>query len=203
MYTPKEYSQMAIQANEQGKRLYVLVNEETNDETLIIAPNNYYVTIDPTSNRTYGKVNKQFESEQLKLAKDSLKQEALIKAKTAIGEGTIKLADGIEIETDNTTIIDLNTALTVMKDKGLETYFWIDKNDNAVELTETDINDIIINIGVKKNFIWNTYFNILTEIDKAKTVEEVKAIKVSYTQDVEEADEEVEDDDFEEFEEEI
>lgn len=203
MYTPKEYSQMAIQANEQGKRLYVLVNEETNDETLVIAPNNYYVTIEPDTNRTYGKVNKQFESEQLKLAKDSLKQEALIKAKTAIGEGTIQLADGIEIETDNTTIIDLNTALTVMKDKGLETYFWIDKNDNAVELTETDINDIIINIGVKKNFIWNTYFNILTKIDKAKTVDEVKAIKVSYTQEVEETDEEVEDDDFEEFEEEI
>ncbi len=203
MYTPKEYSQMAIQANEQGKRLYVLVNEETNDETLIIAPNNYYVTIEPASNRTYGKVNKQFESEQLKSAKGSLKQEALIQAKTAISNGTIQLADGIEIETDTSTIIDLNTALTVMKDKGLETYFWIDKNDNAVELTETDINDIIINIGVKKNFIWNTYFNILTEIDKAKTVDEVKAIKVNYTQDVEETDEEVEDDDFEDFEEEI
>ena len=37
MYTPKEYSDMAEKANMQHKMLYVMVDKDTNDETLVIA----------------------------------------------------------------------------------------------------------------------------------------------------------------------
>ena len=206
MYTAKEYSQMAIKANEQGQTLYVLVDENTKNETLVIAPTNYYELIEPDTNRTYGKINKQFEETRLQSVKDDTKMNALLLAKQTIAEGVVKLADGIEIETDTSTLTDLNTALTVMQSKGLETYTWIDKNDNPVELTESELIDVIVEIGLIKNNVWSIYYDILTQIEKAETVEDIKAIDMSYNTNEESVDLDTDDFDIEEaeeFEEEI
>lgn len=196
MYTAKEYSQMAITANEQGKLLYVMVDKETNDETLVIAEAGYYVT-EPNSNRTYGEINKEFDDIKIAEAKENKINMALIQAKVAIAEGYVKLADGIEIETNSSTVADLNNALLVMKAQGLETYVWIDRNDCAVELSEAEMTDIIVQISLIKSYIWSTYHTILAQINKAQTVEEINAIEVDYSI-KEEVVEEIDEDDFDE-----
>jgi hypothetical protein len=196
MYTAKEYSQMAITANEQGKLLYVMVDKETNDETLVIAEAGYYVT-EPNSNRTYGEINKEFDDIKIAEAKENKINMALIQAKVAIAEGYVKLADGIEIETNSSTVADLNNALLVMKAQGLETYTWIDRNDCAVELSEAEMTDIIVQIGLIKSYIWSTYHTILAQINKAQTVEEINAIEIDYSI-KEEVVEEIDEDDFDE-----
>ena len=152
MYTPKEYSDMAEKANMQNKMLYIMVDKDTNDETLVIADTGYYVT-EQYSNRTYGELNSNFESNRINNIKELKRNNALIKAKNAINDGYIKLKNGIEIETNSDTVADLNTALIVMKLKEWDTYIWIDKNDVAVELTENDLNDIIAEIGLWKNLV--------------------------------------------------
>ena len=196
MYTAKEYSQMAITANEQGKLLYVMVDKETNDETLVIAEAGYYVT-EPNSNRTYGEINKEFDDIKIAEAKENKINIALIQAKVAIAEGYVKLSDGIEIETNSSTVADLNNALLVMKAQGLETYVWIDRNDCAVELSEAEMTDIIVQIGLIKSYIWSTYHTILAQINKAQTVEEINAIEIDYSI-KEEVVEEIDEDDFDE-----
>lgn len=198
MYTAKEYSQMAITANEQGKLLYVMVNKETNDETLVIADAGYYVT-EPNSNRTYGEINKEFDNMKIAEAKENKINVALIQAKVAISEGYVKLADGIEIETNSATVADLNNALVVMNAQGLDTYTWIDRNDCAVELTESELTDVIVQIGLIKKYVWSTYHSILSQIAEAKTFEEIDAIEIDYSikeEVVEDIDEEDFDDEF-------
>ena len=198
MYTAKEYSQMAITANEQGKLLYVMVNKETNDETLVIADAGYYVT-EPNSNRTYGEINKEFDNMKIAEAKENKINVALIQAKVAISEGYVKLADGIEIETNSATVADLNNALVVMNAQGLDTYTWIDRNDCAVELTESELTDVIVQIGLIKKYVWSTYHSILSQIAEAKTLEEIDAIEIDYSikeEVVEDIDEEDFDDEF-------
>lgn len=206
MYTPKEYSDMAEKANMQNKMLYIMVDKDTNDETLVIADTGYYVT-EQYSNRTYGELNSNFESNRINNIKELKRNNALIKAKNAINDGYIKLKNGIEIETNSDTVADLNTALIVMKLKELDTYIWIDKNDIAVELTENDLNDIIAEIGLWKNLVWAKYYEYIEQINSLKTYDEVSSIKLDFTKvdDIKTyhlcVDEEVEDDDFEEFEE--
>ena len=198
MYTAKEYSQMAITANEQGKLLYVMVDKETNDETLVIADAGYYVT-EPNSNRTYGEINKEFDNIKIAEAKENKINVALIQAKVAISEGYVKLADGIEIETNSATVADLNNALVVMNAQGLDTYTWIDRNDCAVELTESELTDVIVQIGLIKKYVWSTYHSILSQIAEAKTLEEIDAIEIDYSikeEVVEDIDEEDFDDEF-------
>lgn len=198
MYTAKEYSQMAITANEQGKLLYVMVDKETNDETLVIADAGYYVT-EPNSNRTYGEINKEFDNMKIAEAKENKINVALIQAKVAISEGYVKLADGIEIETNSATVADLNNALVVMNAQGLDTYTWIDRNDCAVELTESELTDVIVQIGLIKKYVWSTYYSILSQIAEAKTLEEIDAIEIDYSikeEVVEDIDEEDFDDEF-------
>ena len=208
MYTPKEYSDMAEKANMQNKMLYIMVDKDTNDETLVIADTGYYVT-EQYSNRTYGELNSNFESNRINNIKELKRNNALIKAKNAINDGYIKLKNGIEIETNSDTVADLNTALIVMKLKELDTYIWIDKNDVAVELTENDLNDIIAEIGLWKNLVWAKYYEYIEQINSLKTYDEILSIKLDFTEvaDIKTyhlcVDEEVEDDDFEEFEEEI
>lgn len=208
MYTSKEYSDMAEKANMQHKMLYVMVDKDTNDETLVIADTGYYVT-EQYSNRTYGELNSKFEINRINKIKELKRNNALIKAKNAINDGYIKLKNGIEIETNSDTVADLNTALIVMKLKELDTYIWIDKNDIAVELTENDLNDIIAEIGLWKNLVWAKYYEYIEQINTLETYDEVDSIKLDFTE-VDNiktyhlcVDEEVEDDDFEEFEEEI
>lgn len=196
MYTAKEYSQMAITANEQGKLLYVMVDKETNDETLVIADAGYYVT-EPNSNRTYGEINKEFDNIKIAEAKENKINVALIQAKVAISEGYVKLADGIEIETNSATVADLNNALVVMNAQGLDTYTWIDRNDCAVELTESELTDVIVQIGLIKKYVWSTYHSILSQITEAKTLEEIDAIEIDYSI-KEEVVEDIDEDDFDE-----
>lgn len=196
MYTAKEYSQMAITANEQGKLLYVMVDKETNDETLVIEEAGYYVT-EPNSNRTYGEINKEFDSMKIAEAKENKINMALIQAKIAISEGYVKLADGIEIETNSATVADLNNALIVMNAQGLDTYTWIDRNDCAVELTESELTDVIVQIGLIKKYVWSTYYSILSQIAEAKTLKEIDAIEIDYSI-KEEVVEDIDEEDFDE-----
>lgn len=204
MYTPKEYSDMAEKANMQHKMLYVMVDKDTNDETLVIADTGYYVT-EQYSNRTYGELNSNFESNRINNIKELKRNKALITAKNAINDGYIKLKNGIEIETNSDTVADLNTALIVMKLKELDTYIWIDKNDIAVELTENDLNDIIAEIGLWKNLVWAKYYEYIEQINSLETYDEVYSIELDFTKvdDIKTyhlcVDEEVEDDDFEDF----
>ena len=204
MYTPKEYSDMAEKANMQHKMLYIMVDKDTNDETLVIADTGYYVT-EQYSNRTYGELNSNFESNRINNIKELKRNKALITAKNAINDGYIKLKSGIEIETNSDTVADLNTALIVMKLKELDTYIWIDKNDIAVELTENDLNDIIAEIGLWKNLVWAKYYEYIEQINSLETYDEVYSIELDFTKvdDIKTyhlcVDEEVEDDDFEDF----
>ena len=62
-FTDIEYANAACDANNRGLMLYVLVSED-GDESLLIAPANYYVC-EELNNRTDGTINPSYDEELL------------------------------------------------------------------------------------------------------------------------------------------
>ena len=126
-FTNREYADAACEANDKGQMLYVLVGED-GDESLLIAPVNYYVCEELT-NRTDGTVNPNYDEELLEEKRKNKLNEALGSANNAINNGAVKVTEEAHIETNANTLTDLNNERDRMVSLGLEKTEWLSKED--------------------------------------------------------------------------
>ena len=178
-FTNREYADAACEANDKGQMLYVMVGPD-GDETLKIAPVNYYICEEMT-NRTDGTVNPNFDEELLAEKRKYKLSEALGQANTAIDRGCINITEEASIETNAQTLTDLNSEYARMVAQNLETTQWLSKEDIPVELTQLEIKELINYIGKYKSNIWSQYYVFKYKIEQAESIEEIADIEIVYS----------------------
>ena len=178
-FTNREYADAACEANDKGQMLYVIVGPD-GDETLKIAPVNYYICEEMT-NRTDGTINPNFDEELLAEKRKYKLSEALGQANTAIDRGCINITEEASIETNAQTLTDLNSEYARMVAQNLETTQWLSKEDIPVELTQLEIKELINYIGKYKSNIWSQYYVFKYKIEQAESIEEIADIEIVYS----------------------
>ena len=120
--------------------------------------------------------------EQLLLEEKNKKQEENTRlAKLAVENGHV-VFKGAEFETNAQTVGDLTATMLLMQAGGIETYSWLSKDDQTVELTTEDFGTLGALIAEYKNTIWQEkYIAYKAAIEQAETIEAVNAIDIDYT----------------------
>lgn len=135
-------------------------------------------TIEETDNAllAWGKSDEE-KLEQAKLEKQA---ENTAKAKLAVENGHV-VFKGAEFETNAQTVGDLTATMLLMQAGGVETYLWLSKDDQAIELSLADFGTLGGLIAEFKNTIWQEkYLAYKTAIEQAETLEAVKNIAIEY-----------------------
>jgi len=175
-YTDTEYADKAIQANREGKYLYVYTHEDEAD--LLIADYDYYVCY--KDNWTDGTINPEFESSRINGLRAKLTKENTVKAKSAVESGYVTYKNA-QFETNSQTVGDLTAAMLLMQSSGMETYSWLSKDDKVVELALEDFGILGGLIAGFKAHIWNEeYLTYKNQIESAETYEELQNIVITY-----------------------
>ena len=178
-FTDIEYANAACDANNRGLMLYVLVSED-GDESLLIAPANYYVC-EELNNRTDGTINPSYDEELLEEKRKNKLNEALCGANNAIDNGAVKVTEEAHIGTNASTLTDLNNERNRMVVIGLEKTEWLSKEDIPLQLTLLELEELINYIGKYKSNIWNQYYTFKCKIENAKSINELEEIGVIYS----------------------
>lgn len=120
------------------------------------------------------------ESEVLPEIKVQKQEENTRLAKLAVENGHVVFKNA-EFETNAQTVGDLTATMLLMQAGGIETYSWLSKDDQAVELTTEDFGTLGALIAEYKNTIWQEkYIAYKTAIEQAETIEAVNAIVIEY-----------------------
>lgn len=121
-------------------------------------------------------------SKEQKLAETKSKKQAenTTKAKQAVENGHVVFKNA-EFETNAQTVGDLTATMLLMQAGGMETYLWLSKDDQAVELSLADFGTLGELIAEFKNTIWQEkYLAYKTQIEQAETLETVENIVIEY-----------------------
>ena len=177
-FTTREYADAACEANDKGQMLYVLVGED-GDESLLIAPVNYYVCEELT-NRTDGTINPNYDKEILEESRKNKLNEALGKANNAIDNGAIKVTEKAHIETNASTLTDLNNERNRMIATGLEKTEWLSKEDIPLQITLLELEEVINYICQYKSNIWKQYYTFKHKIENAENIDDIAEIEIVY-----------------------
>lgn len=125
-------------------------------------------------------LNPNYEQEQIQAKKDDLNNENTAKAKQAVENGYVEYKNA-EFETNAQTVGDLTATMLLMQASGLESYQWLSKDDQVVELALNDFGILGGLIAGYKAHIWNDeYMGYKTQIEEAQTMEELNAIVIDY-----------------------
>lgn len=178
-FTNREYADAACEANDKGQMLYVLVGED-GDESLLIAPVNYYVCEELT-NRTDGTVNPNYDEELLEEKRKNKLNEALGSANNAINNGAVKVTEEAHIETNANTLTDLNNERDRMVTLGLDKTEWLSKEDIPLQLTLLELEELINYIGKYKSNVWSQYYTFKYKIENAQNIDEIAEIEIVYS----------------------
>lgn len=120
------------------------------------------------------------ESEVLQQLKAQRQQENTDKAKSAVENGHV-VFKGAEFETNAQTVGDLTATMLLMQAGGIETYLWLSKDDQAIELSLNDFGTLGGLIAEFKNTIWQEkYIAYKTTIEQAETIAAVENIAIEY-----------------------
>lgn len=120
------------------------------------------------------------ESEVLPEIKVQKQEENTRLAKLAVENGHVVFKNA-EFETNAQTVGDLTATMLLMQAGGIETYSWLSKDDQAVELTTEDFGTLGALIAEYKNTIWQEkYIAYKTQIEQAETLETVENIVIEY-----------------------
>ncbi|MBR6164144.1 DUF4376 domain-containing protein [bacterium] len=201
-YTDKDYADKAVEANREGKRLYIWVHEEEREiqvpdydedgniigyhteiikeevAELLIAEPNYYICY--AANYTDGTINPDFDTDRINALRNQLNDENTKSAKMAVEKGYVEFKDA-QFETNAQTVGDLTATMLLMQATGMETYSWLSKDDKVVELTLEDFGTLGGLIAGFKAHIWNEeYLSYKEQIAEAQTYEELKEIVIEY-----------------------
>lgn len=179
MYTSREYADKACEANELKQLLYIRIGED-GDETLEIAPVNYYVCI-PNTNRTYGEINENYHQDLINEKKKELQSNNLSAAKAALENGYVTYK-GVRIETNTATCNDLVYAKETLAFGLITEIDWLSKDDEHIIINAEDIIQIGSLIVGYRNAIWQSKYDVYkNQIDNATTLEELENIKIDYS----------------------
>lgn len=175
-YTDKDYADKAVEANREGKMLYVYTHD--NIAELLIAEPNYYICYE--ANYTNGTLNPDFDVDRINALRSQLNDENTKGAKRAVEQGYVEFKNA-QFETNAQTVGDLTATMLLMQASGMETYSWLSKDDKVVELTLADFGTLGGLIAGYKAHIWNEeYLSYKEQIAEAQTYEELKEIKIIY-----------------------
>lgn len=125
-------------------------------------------------------LNPDYEIEEMIRLRAQLFLENTVKAKMAVENGYVIFEDA-QFETNAQTVGDLTATMLLMQASGIETYNWLSKDDQIVELTLEDFGTLGGLIAGYKAHIWNEeYMEFKRQINNAQTIEELKAIVIEY-----------------------
>lgn len=131
-------------------------------------------------------IKSNYEVEKLEKVKELKKQEASSKAKLYLesGNALYEVTPTSHIEATDGNIGKLSAyALGFITGvyKSSDVVYWNTKEDETITLNQDQLGDVIIGLGQVQAHIWNIKFpDYLSQIEAAKTVEEVENIKISY-----------------------
>ena len=80
-------------------------------------------------------------------------------------------------QVDTVSIANINSGIMTLTDN-LDTISWLDTNNNLIEITKEQLNNILIDHAIRKVSIFNASINVKADIDACTTVEEVNALDV-------------------------
>lgn len=125
--------------------------------------------------------------ERLAQAKERKYQEALEKANDYLdNEAMFELEENVHIEATKENMNTMATAAIAIEKGLMSVQPWTSKEDTLIELNEEECLSVSMGIGEIQSRIWNNQFlSYKTQIDSAKTIEEVEAILISYSNEVE------------------
>jgi hypothetical protein len=125
--------------------------------------------------------------ERLAQAKKRKYQEALEKANDYLdNEAMFELEENVHIEATKENMNTMATAAIAIEKGLISVQPWTSKEDTLIELNEEECLSVSIGIGEIQSRIWNNQFlSYKTQIDSAKTIEEVEAILILYSNEVE------------------
>ena len=125
-------------------------------------------------------LNPNYEAEEIARLKVELFYENADKAKAAVENGYVEFKDA-QFETNAQTVGDLTATMLLMQASGIETYAWLSKDDQVIELTLEDFGTLGGLIAGYKAHIWNEeYMEYKRQINNAQSVAELKAIVIEY-----------------------
>ena len=175
-YTSEEYAQKACEANGSNKFLYILVDKETQDETLVIGDIDYYICFE--NNKTYGDVNPNYDAEQLEKARKNKLDELDRKFNYELENGHMVCSFGVDIDANVTSLRNVGGLLIIMGADDKEMF--CDYNNQfheltrpQVELLQTEIIGHIHGLYAQK-WVYREQINTLT------TVEEINNIVIEF-----------------------
>ena len=171
-------------------RTMFIVKYGQNSQRTIVETDHYVVALEPWEYMVGDEVisrKKQWDKEQLKLAKERRCKEASDVAFTQLGDGTItfEFREDAHIEATDGNIGKFgNYALGFLTGVYPEGTMlpWVSKEDTQLALSQADIQTILIGIGAEQTEVWTVkYPYYLQLINACETVEEVNAIVIDYT----------------------
>jgi hypothetical protein len=117
------------------------------------------------------------DKEKLTLIKESKLQQALGKANDFINN----TATYRDIECTDNNIGKLSAYYMALSAGVWETADWTTKNDNKIQLTAEDVQDILLGIANVQSDVWTRqYLEYVEMINNAQTVEELEKIEIEY-----------------------
>lgn len=141
---------------------------------------NYYVCEELT-NRTDGTVNPNYDEELLEEKRKNKLNEALGSANNAINNGAVKVTEEAHIETNASTLTDLNNERDRMVTLGLDKTEWLSKEDIPLQLTLLELEELINYIGKYKSNVWSQYYTFKYKIENAQNIDEIAEIEIVYS----------------------
>lgn len=175
-YTSEEYTQKACEANAQNKFLYVLVDKETKDETLLIGDIDYYICFE--NNKTYGDVNPNYEQELFLKAKEHKLSELNDKFNDAIENGHMTCSFGVEIDANNDALRNVGNLLLVMGADDKEMF--CDYNNQFHELTRIQVELLQKEIIGYIKGLYAKKWSYREQINTLTTAKEIDSIVIEF-----------------------
>ena len=175
-YTTEEYAQKACEANAQNKFLYVLVDKETKDETLLIGDIDYYTCFE--NNKTYGDVNPNYEQELFLKAKEYKLSELNEKFNYALENGHTTSSFGVEIDANITSVRNVGGLLVVMGPD--DTELFCDYNNQLHELTRQQVEILQVEIIKYIQGLYDKKWMYREQINTLTTAEEINSIVIEF-----------------------
>ncbi len=175
-YTSEEYAQKACEANVQNKFLYVLVDKETKDETLLVGDIDYYICFE--NNKTYGDVNPNYESGLVEKARQNKFDELGRKFNDAIENGHMTCSFGVEIDANNDALRNVGNLLLVMGADDKELF--CDYNNQFHELTRIQVELLQKEIIGHIKGLYAKKWSYREQINTLTTAEEINSIVIEF-----------------------
>ena len=170
-YSNSEYENFILEYNHK-KNMSIVFDDEKN--LIALLPYEKYL------NGEVLDFSKDYFSQKLLDLKNKKNKENLQKAIQTIENGFV-VYKNLKFETNTQTLSDLIATILLLKTNNIESYTWLSKEDEIIDLSVEDFNSLCNQIASFKNVVWNNkYLTFKKQIDNAQTINELENIKIIY-----------------------